>query len=561
MGIFRFRDKDGKILECRIGGRNGGGTYETVDSVAEMIDTSKAYILSTTGTLWRYLPVETEAEVDKTEPVLATDDNPAYDGKSMGTSGLSDNAEYVVSPYIDLHKYGFPCTLNLNGLPWITQTVTGKIRVQTYNENKELILQYSTALSGSGYWPYAPGHATIIDDTHATVSFPGTYIINSSNTVRYLRFSTTGKWADADISVAYKATDTTMGASQWVDTGVVVGDVSVFSLLNAPVKNFMSAANYSDSDYTSTVVSSYCGRDYLRKDLPLPVLLTWERDPLAVEYTVAPSTAESVPASSAAIYYTADNKAAIYNLIPGKAYYYKVHGLLVTGEKKLLKTGSFSTAPGTRLLAIDGIQNVRDVGGYVVAGKRVRFGMIYRGSAMDEDTAKTLGITDAGKVELLRRVGVKVDLDLRYGKTESPLGPGVSFVNTTTGYENYATAFTNATQRGNFKALLESIVANIAAGAPVYIHCQGGCDRTGTLVFQLLGLLGVSESDLAKEYELSSFSAIGYTRTRNSDKYRGMVDAVKAYAGDTLTAKFEAFAAECGVSAETVTEFRNLMLE
>ena len=97
----------------------------------------------------------------------------------------------------------------------------------------------------------------------------------------------------------------------------------------------------------------------------------------------------------------------------------------------------------------------------------------------------------------------------------------------------------------------------------MYFHCQGGCDRTGTLSFLLLGLLGVSESDLAREYELSSFSAIGAGRVRNSTVYgySAKVTALKAYAGSTLTEKFVDFAETgCGVSAETISSFRGLML-
>ena len=83
-------------------------------------------------------------------------------------------------------------------------------------------------------------------------------------------------------------------------------------------------------------------------------------------------------------------------------------------------------------------------------------------------------------------------------------------------------------------------------------------------MFLLLGLLGVSENDLAREYELSSLSAIGKkTRTRNSTTYdyKGMVSAIKAYSGSTLADKFVAFATACGIDSTAVTNFRSLMLE
>ena len=54
----------------------------------------------------------------------------------------------------------------------------------------------------------------------------------------------------------------------------------------------------------------------------------------------------------------------------------------------------------------------------------------------------------------------------------------------------------------------------------------GGGGRTGTPSFLLLGLLGVNESDLAKEYELSSFSDIGFDRLRTTTKAVGGYDYV-----------------------------------
>ena len=39
----------------------------------------------------------------------------------------------------------------------------------------------------------------------------------------------------------------------------------------------------------------------------------------------------------------------------------------------------------------------------------------------------------------------------------------------------------------------------------MYFHCAGGADRTGTLAFLIEALVGVSENDLSKDYELTTF--------------------------------------------------------
>lgn len=574
MAVFRVRDKDGRVIDIPaliIRTKESGGSsqlpgtseyFATVGSVEEMTDTTKAYILSRTGTIWRYQTIEVGTDTEMTEQIAGTDDNPWGTGR-LHDGEPNDWAGYVTTPFIDIGKYSGSITLHLKGITFSYASpgaaTASNLRYAQYDADKvHLITEQSKDSSfGRTYWNNT---ATLIDvgDGALEIVIKPPVTQQDGDAVRYVRFSGYGAEADAEVYVTYtgKATSTTQG---WVDTGVVAGEVTEFSVVNSSVKAFMDAGEYSDTDYSETKVAAYCGKDYYRKDLPLPVVLKWDKKFSAVGYAVALGDTSGFSASGASIYHTKDTELAIYHLIPGATYYYKVHALLAGGDAVLVKEGSFSIMTGPRFFNIDGIQNVRDVGGYAgLNGKTVKYGQIFRGSAMDEDATDTLRISGDGVQELLA-LGVGTDVDLRAGRSDGPLG--VEYVNTKYGYDNYDKSFTESAQKTQFATLLGDIVKQLTDGKPLYIHCQGGCDRTGTLVFQLLGLLGVSESDLAKEYELSSFSPIGYTRTRNSDKYRGMVDALKAYAGDTITAKFEAFATDCGVSPETVAEFRDLMLE
>ena len=64
----------------------------------------------------------------------------------------------------------------------------------------------------------------------------------------------------------------------------------------------------------------------------------------------------------------------------------------------------------------------------------------------------------------------------------------------------------------------------------MYFHCHGGSDRTGTLAFLLEGLLGVSESDLSKDFELTYYS--GSSRKRNGSTgwfYKPMVQYIRSF--------------------------------
>ncbi len=163
---------------------------------------------------------------------------------------------------------------------------------------------------------------------------------------------------------------------------------------------------------------------------------------------------------------------------------------------------------------------------------------------------------------MLRDVaGIKAELDLRAvseipgrGEWNSPLGSDVAYLNvpntSSTSIEASIPAIAQA---------FSSITQQLDKQAPVYLHCVWGADRTGLLCMLLEGVLGVDESSLNKDYELTSFC--GDTRYRNDDRLVNALSYIKSMPGETVQQKFVQYWLKAGVSRSEIDHFRELMLE
>lgn len=218
-----------------------------------------------------------------------------------------------------------------------------------------------------------------------------------------------------------------------------------------------------------------------------------------------------------------ENELCVYNLVPSSAYYWKVCGTF-DGDESV--TSHFTTESiSLRCVFVDGAVNTRDIGGYAAANGSVNYGKIYRGGSLDS-------ITNAGAETLKNDLKIKTEIDLRKDGAQKTDRLGLAY------YKFDAGSYTdildlaawnalpaaarrefNAKYSAEIKKIFE-ILAN-EENYPVYIHCDNGADETGTVAFLINALLGVSESDLIRDFELSSFSAAAGARYRsalNADK-------------------------------------------
>ena len=276
------------------------------------------------------------------------------------------------------------------------------------------------------------------------------------------------------------------------------------------VRNYLSSVTYDPGDYSTSQIDNY-----------------------------APATA------------VVSNYRPIGKTLGGKTYYNQVPGV----ETPFASGGKAGT-----LKPVDPLRwiqtrtwNVRDLGGWACDGGTVKYGKLFRGGY----------VTSADRAVLVEQLGIQHELDLRGanegGLAASPLGGDVRYTCAA------AYAWYSLTPADAWKANLRCVFDAVTHNEPVYFHCAAGADRTGTLACVLEGLLGMSQSDIDKDYELTTFYSGSDTdanaRRRNEAEWSGLISALNGKSGSIFRDKCVTFAAELGFTADEINAFRAAMID
>ena len=284
----------------------------------------------------------------------------------------------------------------------------------------------------------------------------------------------------------------------------------------------------------------------------LPVRLAWKGDG-SVRYTVYLADNENFDNATTYVISGLRKEINVYNLMPSTTYYWKVEGDK-TGDTS--DASSFTTENvSVRLIYAEGTSNVRDLGGWSAGVSSVNYGKIYRGNQLNgygnwgdnkltEEGLKTFKDDLKVRTEIDLRTQNKDDanqtanyVDASYPYYKCTIGQYTDIFETSVwnalpndgntkpdSKENkndarrlsYASG--NAARNENAMRLsLKTIFSVLAdeSNYPVFIHCNAGADRTGTVAFLINGLLGVGEEDLIRDFELTSFSKVSGLRYRS----------------------------------------------
>ena len=288
----------------------------------------------------------------------------------------------------------------------------------------------------------------------------------------------------------------------------------------------------------------------------------------------------------------------------------------VTSGSKSAK-GTFRTADrAPRFVRLDGVPNMRDLGGRIGLGwRRVKQGLIYRSAGlnnnankhykkdeilalykagklvesvppMSRDAAKDIKkCLDAGKADKAdfnhlvkvwcpgaerlndttrafarEQFGIRTDLDLRtsrecYAMTGSPLGADVKWVHIpSSAYVGMFEEKGKAAFKECFKVFLDEV------NYPIVFHCIAGADRTGSLAYILNALLGVNDAELQLDWECTAFNNPN-PRFETAARYDKLVKGFREYEGKTTMEKVAGYVKALGFTDADIEKLRSIMLE
>ena len=357
-------------------------------------------------------------------------------------------------------------------------------------------------------------------------------------------------------------------ASSVLGWGAPAGEA--FLATNQYVQKFLEEVQYpetnnadTDAEYSYSSVIGYPGGGPSENDVELPPTYTiswtaassgsqklrvWEGD-WSREYTLGAGV----------------GRQDITNLVPGTTYHWQV----TSSDNSVVGNGQFLTRGALhQVFFAPNVRNGRDLGGYKgLGGKTVVYHKLYRGGRLDGKYCNS-----EGRKEMLSE-GIRAEVDLREASdvpSSSPLGSSVAF---------YAPGFDsgyNHMVRDNPTKVKDTfcwVVARLREGKPVYFHCAAGRDRTATLAILLEGALGVGESLMAKDYELTYFSPKDWGMSKDSDGnwYYGHVRTTYSYKSvrktifsqtdnGTYQERIVKYLLKIGVPQKDIDDLRSIML-
>lgn len=314
-----------------------------------------------------------------------------------------------------------------------------------------------------------------------------------------------------------------------------------FDQQNALVSQYLSAsAGYSAEDYSTTVMTL----DYMYAE---PGYVKWH--PTGHTITVkAGGELHLTDGDKTLVKTVTAGEQVLVNCAPGKIAHW-----WLTVDGTVMQSGTVKPSGKVRMIATAAI-NVRDLGGWDCDGGTVKYGKLFRGALLTE--------ADAGV--LVDQLGIRHDLDLRGtsdndGITESPLGSEIRYT-VTDGYPWYSLTY------DGWAEILRKVFDAVAHDEPLIFHCRQGADRTGTVACIVEALLGMDQTDIDRDYELSTLAGTEESpcqRIRTTPTtWVALINEITALtAGDSFRDKVVNWVGSLGFTEDDINAFRRAMID
>ena len=377
--------------------------------------------------------------------------------------------------------------------------------------------------------------------------------INSTEYAGYLSDLLTVRniLSDSKVKDAYFAS----GRSEFTSDSTISGIVETvelgedISIHTERQTEFLNVTFDMDDDYGANVWDYVDGTEELSR--PLPVRFSWSSNynGNGAFYGYLLTLSKNSDLSDPKVYSLNDTSLEVYNLNIGTDYYWNVSAVYSNGIFTSA-TDKFSISDvAPRNLYVEGVTNVRDLGGWKVGDKTIKQGVVYRMGNLND-------ITEEGKRTLIEDLGLKAELDLRI-KGEAV---EVFYKSDNVKYYDIPMSSTYCLQYNSEEIVKAFEILGDESNYPIAIHCSIGTDRTGMMAFVLNGLLGASDDQLNYDYLFSLLGDIGTSRNL-WDLYLYRTNHINRCKGDTFAERTYNYLLKIGVKAEHIDTAIRMMTE
>ena len=322
-------------------------------------------------------------------------------------------------------------------------------------------------------------------------------------------------------------------------------DVEEYPQMSTTAAAYLTAAEaaYTDANGGSvSVLDSYTGASGI-KDAPLGKALTMQG---GTRYQQDETTGIGGKLNN-----ILGGESVIYNAVPGHVLRYIVKG----SGGDVIDSGRVKPTGTVRMMKFIGyVKNCRDLGGWACDGGTVRYGRMYRCAAP--------GAAESADANIAQNANIRYHFDLRDNASleSSPFGSEVYYKRyPLSAYYSDLVDLTKS-HYAEMAALLRAVFDVVIHGNGVIYHCSLGRDRTGTLSFILLALLGVSKKHVDMDYELSGFSSLsdaGTPQKRTSANYTGLANYFASFGKSSLRDNVVKWALKAGLTIDELNAYRS----